>query len=616
MSGRRHSPLTFRSALLVALVALSLGLGLLFSLVVPPWQAPDEPRHVEYAILLSRKGWFLHQDDLSLDLQRQILSSMWDFDFWRLIGRQQPERLPDSFYADPFLIRSGTRLAGESPLYALLPALLFRLLPGDDVLLCLYILRWFSVALSVATVAVACLVSFQLFPQDRFLMVAIPAFVACLPMFQFIGASANNDALVTLCSALLIWLLVRMLHRGVSWRSAVLAGFLTVLSVLAKRTGLFTVPLALVALPLSWWGRRPSWRRRYKWTLAVGLGLAAVVAAVLLTWRGNQAAAWVRAQKALGYPRSDTTSHSGRYSLRVGQGRPRQVLPFNTVTALRGKTVTLEAWARTSAGQGQGSLLLRDDDTDTELAFLATETWSRYTVTHTVSASATSLRVILSSAGGEGASALYFDDLALTEEGSSGPNLLANGSVEEAALRFQPLLEEITRYVSPGRLLDPRSYDLGSLQRYLLYVLLTFAGFWANFGWLTLPLHPLWYVLLAGVTLVSAIGLALWGADLVRQHRREKEWVPNPTDRTLLLFLAGLGLILVQTFLPMIGSQWQPQGRYLFPGLMLIATLFAFGLRRSLKPVRAEVLAGAYVACFLLLDALCLVGYIIPHYYG
>jgi hypothetical protein len=440
--------------------------------------------------------------------------------------------------------------------------------------------------------------------------------VACLPMFQFIGASANNDALVTLCSALLIWLLVRMLHEGVSWRSAALVWFLTVLSVLAKKTGLFTVPLAAVALPLSWWGCRPFVRRRYKWTLAVGLGLAAVVAAVLLTWRGNQAAAWVRAQKALGYPRSDTTSRSGRYSLRVGPGRPRQVLPFDTVTALRGKTVTLEAWVKTSAGQGRGSLLVRDDDTDTELAFLATETWSRYTVTHTVSASATSLRVILSSAGGEGSTALYFDDLTLTEEGSSGPNLLANGSIEEAALRFQPLLEEITRYVSPSRLLDPHSYDLGSLRRYLLYVLLTFAGFWANFGWLTLPLHPLWYALLGVVTLASAIGLALWGADLLRQRRREKEWVPNPTDKTLLLCVAGLGLLLLQTLLPMIGSQWQPQGRYLFPGLILIATLFAFGLRRLLRRVRPEVLTAAYVACFLLLDALCLVGYILPHYYG
>ena len=75
-------------------------------------------------------------------------------------------------------------------------------------------------------------------------------------------------------------------------------------------------------------------------------------------------------------------------------------------------------------------------------------------------------------------------------------------------------------------------------------------------------------------------------------------------------------LIALQTFLPMIGSQWQPQGRYLFPALVIIATLFAYGLRRLMKPVHWGLLSAAYVAGFLLLDALCLLGYILPRYYS
>jgi len=615
--GHLRDSFTFRSALVAVLVVLSLALGLLFSLVIPPWQAPDEPRHVEYALLLSEKGWFLDQEDLSLDLQRQILSSMRDFDFWRQIGREQPEPLPASFYEDPFLIRSGTRLADESPLYALLPALVFRLLPGDDVLLCLYVMRWFSVALSAATVAVACLVSFRLFPQDRFLMIAVPAFVACLPMFAFIGASANNDVLATLISSLLIWQLVRVLHDGLSWRSAAVVGTLVVLSVMAKKTALFTVPVAVVAIPISRWGLRASMPRNHKWVLAGCLGLFAVLAAALLTWRANEAAAWVQSPHAAGSTRSDTATHSGSYSLRLSEGRLVQTIPFNTVRELRGKSVTLEAWVQSPAGERRGSLLVGDDQGRAVQAFLASETWTQHTVSHTVSPQARSLRVILSSAsaGEEEASDVYFDDLALMEQGRAGRNLLYNGSAEEAALRVQPLLQEITRYVSPRHLLDARSYDLASVQRYLLYVLLTFAGFWANFGWLTLPLHPMWYALLAMVALASAVGLVLWGAGLLRQRRREKEWVPNPTDKTLLLFVAGLCLITLQTFLPMIGSQWQPQGRYLFPALVIMATLFAFGVRRLTRRIGSHILAVTYVGCFLLFDALCLCGYILPHYY-
>ncbi len=140
---------------MAAFVCLSLAMGLLFSVLIPPWQAPDEPRHVEYAIRLSEKGWFLQPDDLSYELQREILASMREFDFWRLIGRDHPDPLPDSFVEDSFLIRSGTRFADESPLYSLVPAVVFKALPGDDLLLRLYVMRWFSVLLSAATVALA-----------------------------------------------------------------------------------------------------------------------------------------------------------------------------------------------------------------------------------------------------------------------------------------------------------------------------------------------------------------------------------------------------------------------------------------------------------------------------
>jgi len=610
------SGFSFRSALVAIFIGLSLGLGLLFSLVIPPWQAPDEPRHVEYAILLSEEGWLLDQGDLSLDLQRQILSSMREFDFWRRIGREQPEPFPSSFKADPFLLQSGTRLADDSPLYALLPALVFRLLPGGDVLLRLYVLRWFSVLLGAATVAIACLVAFRLFPQDRFSMVGVPTFVALLPMFAFIGASASNDALATLTSSLLIWQLVRVLHKCPSWRSAVLMGVLVVLSVMAKRTALFTVPLALVAVFLSQWGRRVSVRRSHKWALLSCLALGALLAAVLLTWRGNAPAAWGRSAEAAGRRTSEIAAHSGRYSLRVSGGQSVQTMPFNTVRELRGKSVTLEAWAYCPEGEASGSLLVGDDQGDTVQTFLASGTWSRYAVSHSVPPQARSLRVVLisTSPDEEEASPVYFDDLALRE--GEGPNLLTNGSAEEAALGAQRLLNRITRHVSPQRLLDARSYDLASLQRYSLYVLLTFAGFWANFGWLTLPLHPLWYALLAAVTMTSAMGLVLWGVGLLRQRKRERVWVPSATDKTLLLFVGGLGLIALQTFLPMIGSSWRPQGRYLFPGLIIIATLFAFGLRRLMKSLKPGPLAAVYVACLVLFDAMCLTIYIIPHYYG
>jgi len=604
--------------IVAALVGVSLATGVFYSVIIPPWQAPDEPRHLEYAVRLSEKGWILQPEDLSIDLQRRILQSMRDSDFWRLTGRDQPDPLPASFVEDPLLRRSGTSFGERTPLYAIGPALVFRLLPGDDLVLRLYVMRWFSVGLSAATVAVACLVAFRLFPHDRFMIIAVPAFVVFLPMFAFIGASASSDALAILLVSLLIWELARIMEDGLSWRSAMAVGSLALLSLMAKKTAFFAMPLVLVAIPLSFWGRGVPLRQKHKGTLGMLAVLSVLLATVLLSWRGDEAAGWVQLPHNTGDSRSDTEPRSGDHSLAISSGRLIQSLPFNTVRALRGKSVTLEIWVRSPKGDQRGSLLVEDDHVRSVKSFLGRQTWRRHTITHPVSPDARSMRVILSagSTWDEAAGRIYFDDVVLTHDQMIEPSLLRNGSAEKAALRVRPRLSGLTRYVSATQLLDLRSYDLASLQRYCLYLLLTFAGFWANFGWLTLPLHLVWYAVLAVLTLASAVGLAFWGADFLRQRRKSDSWVPKSHDRTLLLFVIGLVLILIQTFLPMVGSQWQPQGRYLFPALIIIATLFAHGLRRLIHRARLSVLTVTYLACFLLFDALCIAGYILPQYHS
>ena len=47
-----------------------------YALLVPLWQAPDEPGHYEAACLLSQVKRPLTGDDLSLPLQRDILANL------------------------------------------------------------------------------------------------------------------------------------------------------------------------------------------------------------------------------------------------------------------------------------------------------------------------------------------------------------------------------------------------------------------------------------------------------------------------------------------------------------------------------------------------------------
>ena len=128
-------------------------------------------------------------------------------------------------------------------------------------------------------------------------------------------------------------------------------------------------------------------------------------------------------------------------------------------------------------------------------------------------------------------------------------------------------------------------------QRYPLYAALLFPGFWGNFGWLQAPLPVSIYGTLAVVCLAGLVG-----AWLVLRDRS------GPLRYVTASWLGAAGLALLLALLPMIGRDWQPQGRYLFGALVPITGLLLIGLDRlldfELHPRRAgALLAAAGLLC-------------------
>ena len=609
---------------LASFLIFTLVRGILYSVVVPPWQAPDEPGHVEYAALLAEKRSLLYREDVSPELQQQILSSMKEFDFWRHLGRDEPQEIPQSFSQDPTLLLSGTQLGDESPLYYLIPALASRLAGIPDILLYLYLLRWFSAALISATVVVAYLSASELFPDDRFMRAAVAAFVIFLPMFAYMGSAANNDALAILLSSLLFWRLIVIFKRGANWRSLSTVVVLTCLALLAKKTALFTAPLLVIALPIYLKGRPTRIPEPLRRAATGCLLISSMLVGVFLGWASGDAAGWVERPPSPTNTRSDEAAKSGGYSLHVAnetrEACPRlvQILPYNSVRTLRGRTVELTAWVKSSDANDGGSLMIADSEGRTSHTFGATAAWRPQRVVRTVPPQATSVRLIMSTweCRSDETVDLFFDDVSLRESGDRGSDLVANGSGEIPALRVWNRLEYLAPRLSISRLLDVRSYDGDSIRRYALYALLTFAGFWANFGWLTLPLDPGWYAMLAMLCVVLVIGLGLSANDALTEWKQRKEFLLSWQKRSLFLLALGLCLILLQTFLPMIGHDWQPQGRYLFPAIVPIATLLSLGWRRIHGRWGGRLSLIAWVGLLFLLHVLCVFRYLIPHYYG
>lgn len=613
-----------RRGFLIVLFVLTLVRGIVYSVIIPPWQAPDEPGHVEYAVLLAEKRRFLNRADSSPELQQQILSSMREFDFWRHLGGEEPQNMPLSFTQDPSLVLSGTQLADESPLYYVIPALVFILAGIRDTLLQLYILRWFSAVLFSALVAVSYLVAVELFPDDRFMRTAIPAFALFLPMLAYMGSAANNDVLAILFSSLLFWQLVILFKKGANWRSASAVIGLACLAVVAKKTALFAAPTLLIAVPVYLRGRRTKIEEPVRRALVGSVLLFTLFLGVLLGWASGDAAGWVERPPSWMSTRSDDAVRSGSYALRIAHDRGGpcqrlvQTLPYNSVRELRGRTVNLSAWVRSRDAHGGGRLAIADNQSWAAQTFRASDSWKLHSMTHTVSPEATSIRVVLSLSGcrGAGTGELFFDDVFLGESQGQGRNLVANGCAEIPALRAWDRLERFAPHLSLSRLFDGRSYDTDSVKRYSLYALLTFAGFWANFGWLTLPLDPLWYAMLALFCLALAVGLVLWCIDALTLWKRGRDSLPAWKKKSLFLLLVALCVIFFQTFLPMIGRHWQPQGRYLFPAIIPIATLLSLGWRRIHGRWEGNLGLIAWVTLLFLLHVLCVFHYIIPHYYG
>jgi 4-amino-4-deoxy-L-arabinose transferase-like glycosyltransferase len=141
--------------------------------------------------------------------------------------------------------------------------------------LAVHLVRWMSVLLGAVTVLAGYLLARELFPRDRMVALGAACLTAFNPMFLFVTASVNNDALVIALSAVCLWLMVRYLTRTPTpWQWALL-GVLLGLASLSKASALGLVALAaLTGVVVAW--RERSWRRLVVAGVCIALPLALI----------------------------------------------------------------------------------------------------------------------------------------------------------------------------------------------------------------------------------------------------------------------------------------------------------------------------------------------------
>lgn len=276
----------FRSEnyLLLGLVWFALLRGVIYASVIPPWQGPDEFRHFEYVRLVAEHRRPVTYADLSPQLEEEIITSLLQFDYWRFgytevpLDRENPPRQ----FAD--FLPSHAPYIYQAPLYYLVTGSILRPLLGRDVTLQMYALRFASVVLGTLTVVIAFLVVRLMFPDDVFMRISVPAFIALLPMHGFITASVNNDVLAEFIVSFLLLLSARALIRGLRWPEILTMATLPILAWYTKRTAVISIPLVLTTIPLCWISRRAKIRRSHA---VAALAISAFSIAMLVAKAGS-----------------------------------------------------------------------------------------------------------------------------------------------------------------------------------------------------------------------------------------------------------------------------------------------------------------------------------------
>lgn len=275
--------------LLVLILVLTLFRGILYASLVPPWQTPDEPKHFEYVALLQEKGRLVTYEDASPALQREIISSMRVYDFWRFGYANSPEQASHSFED---VWNSAFTELDRPPLYYLAASLAYAPFRGMSVDTQLYAIRLFSVVLGVLTVLMTFLAVRTIFPEDAFLPSMAAIFVSFLPMHTFVTSSVNSDNMANLVAAALAYALARLFKGGAS--IAKVAGILLLVGagLWSKRTTVFMLPLTAMTIPLYLFGRRP---RASTWAFLGGttMVLGAALALVARSGRLRDGVGWV-----------------------------------------------------------------------------------------------------------------------------------------------------------------------------------------------------------------------------------------------------------------------------------------------------------------------------------
>lgn len=260
-----------RRVLLLFLLTVGV-LAVISSVTNPLFEPPDELQHYQFVrSLLTRKQ--LPVQELDGNISQFHQPPLYYLGGALLVAAiEDPETLPER---NPFWAYfAAGEVDRDNKNQFLNP--LSQAFPYEGTALVVHGLRLWSLLLALGTVVGVWLVGTTIWPARPTMVAALLALAVLNPMFLYVSGAVNNDSLVILCGAFILWFTLRAMSDGFSWPTITFIGLIWSLALLAKVTGLMLAAVWGTALILVSWQTR-DWRLFFS-RLGVIIGIVFLVA--------------------------------------------------------------------------------------------------------------------------------------------------------------------------------------------------------------------------------------------------------------------------------------------------------------------------------------------------
>jgi hypothetical protein len=274
-------------ALVVA--AIAFGNGLVWSLVTPAFQPPDEVAHYAYVesivergelpstSLTGGEGSYTLGTALAVDRTAVgVVQNVFGRPAWTSLEEREWKSADAALGSRRDDGGGGyTTVSSYSPVYYGLEVVPYVAGRGSDVFTRLWLMRLMSALMIAGAAFFSYLFAREIAPSVSWVAPVAGLAVALHPMLGFMGGAVNNDALVILLASAELYLLARALRVGLSTGLAVAIGAVLGVGIIAKPSMFALAPVVVVVL--AW----VLWRGKASRQAVLRLGGAALAAVAL-----------------------------------------------------------------------------------------------------------------------------------------------------------------------------------------------------------------------------------------------------------------------------------------------------------------------------------------------